>query len=177
MDRVSWQVLIAHAETEEGLAEQLAARIRAGGYQVVHTGTVMIGDSVVEEASRVLGLGGPVVLCGTIRAVGTGWAGQVVTAARRFSARVFVLQMEEAAYVNVSIHESDVALSVQTNTGAKVSGRIIVDGRPGDGVSRNVWVSSNPPLGKYGVPYARVPLVQVDRTDRFELTGLRWLRV
>lgn len=82
-------------------------------------------------------------------------------------------RMEEAAYVNVSIHEADVALSVQTNTGAKVFGRIIVDGRPGDGVSRNAWVSSNPPLGKYGVLYARVPLVQVERTDRFELTGLR----
>jgi hypothetical protein len=82
-------------------------------------------------------------------------------------------RMEEAAYVNVSIDEADVSLNVHTNTGAKVSGRVVVDGRPGDGVSRNVWVSSNPPQGTYGVSYAHVPLVRVERTDRFELTGLR----
>jgi hypothetical protein len=85
-------------------------------------------------------------------------------------------QMEEAAYVNVSIHEADVSLNVHTNTGARVSGRIIVDGKPaGDGGSRSatVLVSSNPPLRKYGPTYARVPLARVRGTDRFELAGLR----
>ena len=85
-------------------------------------------------------------------------------------------RMEEAAYVNVSIHEADVSLNVHTNTGAKVSGRIIVDGKPaadGSSPSANVWVSSNPPLGKYGPMYARVPVALVRGTDRFELTGLR----
>ncbi len=86
-------------------------------------------------------------------------------------------QMEEAAYVNVKIDEEDVSLNVQTNTGASVSGRVIVDGRPvGDDVGSklpNVWVSANPPLGKYGPSYAWVPLAQLRGTDRFELTGLR----
>ena len=82
-------------------------------------------------------------------------------------------RMEEAAYVNVSIDESDVSLRVQTNTGAKVSGRILVDGQPAGSSSRNVWVSSRPPLGQYGVAYAHPPLVKVEGTDRFELTGLR----
>jgi hypothetical protein len=62
-------------------------------------------------------------------------------------------QMEEAAYVNVSIHEADVSLNVQTNTGARVSGRILVDGRPAAGngsPSANVSVSSNPPPGWTG---------------------------
>jgi hypothetical protein len=36
-----------------------------------------------------------------------------------------------------------------------------------------VWVSANPPLGKYAPMYARVPSAQVKRTDRFELAGLR----
>lgn len=84
--------------------------------------------------------------------------------------------MEEAAYVNVSIPETDVSLSVQTNTGAKVSGRIIVDGQPAAGRGspfRNVSVSARTPLGKYGPMYARVPLAQPQGTDRFELTGLR----
>jgi hypothetical protein len=85
-------------------------------------------------------------------------------------------RMEEAAYVNVSIRETDLSLSVQTNTGARVSGRIIVDGQPAAGGGSpfpNVWVSSRPPLGKYGPTYARVPVDRVQGTDRFELTGLR----
>ena len=39
-------------------------------------------------------------------------------------------RMKEAAYVNVSIGEADVSLRVRTNTGAKVSGRVVVDGQP-----------------------------------------------
>ena len=68
------------------------------------------------------------------------------------------------------------SLNVHTNTGARVSGRIIVDGKPaGDGgaPSATVLVSSNPPLRKYGPTYARVPLARVRGTDRFELAGLR----
>jgi hypothetical protein len=85
-------------------------------------------------------------------------------------------EMKEAAYVNVSIHEADVSLNVQTNTGARVSGRILIDGLPAAPSGpplENVSVSSNPPLGKYGPTYARVPLVLPRGTDRFELTGLR----
>ena len=39
-------------------------------------------------------------------------------------------QTGEAAYVNVSVGNEDVSLDVQTNRGARVSGRLIVDGRP-----------------------------------------------
>ncbi|HEV8397248.1 MAG TPA: carboxypeptidase-like regulatory domain-containing protein [Vicinamibacterales bacterium] len=82
-------------------------------------------------------------------------------------------RMEEAAYVKVSINEADVSLRVQTNTGAKVSGRVIVDGEPGDRTSRYASVFSMKPFGKYGFSYAREQAVHVERTDRFELTGLR----
>jgi hypothetical protein len=86
-------------------------------------------------------------------------------------------RMEEAAYVNVTIDQEDVSLTVQTNTGARVSGRITVDGRSAadapDSEFPTVWLSANPPLGKYGPMYARVPLAQVRGTDRFELAGLR----
>ena len=80
---MKWKVLIAHANGEEHLAEKLAKPLREGGYQVVHTGTVVVGQSIVAEASKVLQEGGPVVLCGTVRAVGTGWARTIVNAARR----------------------------------------------------------------------------------------------
>jgi hypothetical protein len=84
--------------------------------------------------------------------------------------------MEEAVYVNVSIDEADVSLNVQTNTGAKVSGRIVVDGRPaadGDSLSPKASISANPPLGTLGVSYARVPVARAQATGRFELAGLR----
>jgi len=82
-------------------------------------------------------------------------------------------KIEEAAYVHVSIDGTDLSVRVQTNAGAKVSGRIIVDGLPGDRAVRDVSVSSNPPFGTYGVSYAHVPLFHGQRTERFELTGLR----
>jgi len=83
----------------------------------------------------------------------------------------------EAAYVNLTVGNEDLSLNVQTNTGASVSGRVIVDGRPlGDEASpaaQNVSVSANRPAGQYGFSYAEVPLAPVRSSDRFELRGLR----
>src|ERR1044071_5319165 len=95
------QVLIAHAEGEESLAEKLAVPIRQAGYEVVHRGTLIVGESIVEEVSKALGAGAPVVLCGTVEAMGTGWAYQVVNAARQNyrRSRIFAVQMEQKAYV------------------------------------------------------------------------------
>jgi len=96
----TWKVLIAHAEEEEHLAEKLAEPLRKIGYDVAHQGTVLVGESVIEEASKILSLGGPVVLCGTVRAMGTSWATRVVRAASNHSGvHIFVVQMEEEAYV------------------------------------------------------------------------------
>ncbi|GIF50489.1 TIR domain-containing protein [Asanoa ferruginea] len=96
---MSVTVLIAHANGEEDRAKELAAPIQAAGYDVHYGATVLVGESVVEETQKVLNAGGPVVLCGTIRAVGTPWARRVVNAARQANRqnRVFVVQMEEDA--------------------------------------------------------------------------------
>ncbi|GAA1839976.1 NACHT domain-containing protein [Asanoa iriomotensis] len=96
---MSVTVLIAHARGEEDRAEELAGPIRAAGYTVHHGDTVLVGDSVVRETQKLLNAGGPVVLCGTIRAMGTSWARRVVNAARDANRqnRVFVVQMEEDA--------------------------------------------------------------------------------
>ena len=108
---MDWKVLIAHAEGEEDLAERLAGPIRDAGYEVAHRGTVVVGESVVEEASKVLSTGGPVVLCGTVKAVGTGWAHRLVNAARqRPQVRVFAVQMEKDAYVQMLSLDGTVAL-------------------------------------------------------------------
>jgi len=83
----------------------------------------------------------------------------------------------EAAYVNVTVGNEDLSLNVQTNTGASVSGRVIVDGRPlrdeAGATVRNVTVSANRPPGQYGFSYAEVPLADVRDGDRFQLRGLR----
>lgn len=108
---MAWQVLIAHAEGEEALAEKLAGPIRDAGYEVAHRGTVMVGESVTEEASKVLNSGGPVVLCGTIKALGTGWAHRLVNAARQNQrTRVFAVQMEKDAYVQMLSLDDSVAV-------------------------------------------------------------------
>lgn len=97
---MTWQILIAHAAGEEQLADALAEPLRQAGYSVAHRGTVLVGESVVEEASKVLSLGGPVVLCGTVEAMGTPWAHRIINAARGYAhVRVFAVQMEERAYV------------------------------------------------------------------------------
>jgi uncharacterized protein (DUF2141 family) len=83
---------------------------------------------------------------------------------------------EEAAYVNVSIGGEDVSLRVQTNGGANVSGRVVIDGRPAaDGGSqpRKVWISAHPPPGTLGISYTSASRARMQGTDRFELAGLR----
>src|ERR687886_2681 len=100
MKNLTWQVLIVHAKGEENFAEQLAEPIREAGYVVAHRGTVMVGESFTEEASKVLGADSPVVLCGTIKALGTKWTRHIVNAARQsYRTRVFCVQMEEEADV------------------------------------------------------------------------------
>ncbi len=107
---MTWKVLIAHANGDDKLAEALAGPLRQAGYDVAHESTVCVGESVVEEASKVLQLGGPVVLCATVRALGTAWARRVTAAARRHDGvRVFVVQCEAEADVDQVSFDEKVA--------------------------------------------------------------------
>jgi len=54
---MSVKVLIAHAKGEESEAEKLAGPIRSEGYEVAHEGTVMVGESVIAEVSKLAGRG------------------------------------------------------------------------------------------------------------------------
>ncbi|MDZ8223550.1 NB-ARC domain-containing protein, partial [Nostoc sp. ChiVER01] len=114
MSERNWQVYIAHHPKEEDLAEELAKHIREAGYEVVHRGTVMVGESFTEEVSKVLSTGGAVVFCGTSRALGTRWASQIANAARQQTSsrqtRVFCLQMEEDADVGRLSFDECIAL-------------------------------------------------------------------
>ncbi|MGK5682331.1 HEAT repeat domain-containing protein [Actinoplanes sp. URMC 104] len=98
---MSRPVVIAHAAGDEQYAETLADSITAAGYAVVHAGTVLVGDSIIEEVSRALSVGAPIVLCGTIRAMGTPWAHRVVNAARGMNLEtpVYGVAIEQDAYL------------------------------------------------------------------------------
>ena len=93
-------VLLAHADDDEHLAKELARPLERAGYQVVYRGSMLVGESLHAEASKALSAGAPVVLCGTITAMGTPWAHTVVNAARQHaSARIFAVQMDKLAYL------------------------------------------------------------------------------
>lgn len=84
-------------------------------------------------------------------------------------------RLEEAAYVHVTVADRDLSLNVQTNTGARVSGRVLVDGVPLSAVAGvgGVSVFAHQPWGYTGLTYAEVPRAETHGTDRFELIGLR----
>ncbi|MCI5168401.1 MAG: TIR domain-containing protein, partial [Candidatus Electrothrix sp. GM3_4] len=93
------KVLIAHAEGEVEQAEKFDESLREAGYEPIHYGTILVGESLTEEAGKVLNSNGPVVLCGTIKATGTRFARRLVNAARSGggAVRVFPVRIEEEA--------------------------------------------------------------------------------
>jgi hypothetical protein len=93
-------VYVVHAEGEEPQAELLALPLREAGYDVIHNGTVVVGESLIGWAMRAVTGGAPVVLCATSRAIGSAWAHQIVNAGHSGGrTQVFVVQMERQAYV------------------------------------------------------------------------------
>ncbi|MBE5316717.1 MAG: NACHT domain-containing protein [Xanthomonadales bacterium] len=96
-------MLIVHAEGEESWAELLAEPIRKAGYEPIHYGTILVGDSFTEEASNLLAANGPLVLCGTIKAAGTGLPYRLLNAARSQRSKIFIfpVRMEANAHLEV----------------------------------------------------------------------------
>jgi hypothetical protein len=95
------RILIAHALDEEPVAELLSKPLAEGGYTPVHTGALLVGQSLSNEVSKLISVGTPVLLCGTVRAMGTGWAHRLVQAAKQsHSSQVLAVQMEREAYLD-----------------------------------------------------------------------------
>jgi hypothetical protein len=98
---MDWNVVIVHAEGEEYYAKKLAAPMRKAGYTVHHGGLVLVGESITEQTARALSTGGPVVLCGTVKAAGTRWPQWLVDVVRTAPGprRLFTARLEAAAYI------------------------------------------------------------------------------
>jgi hypothetical protein len=99
-----WKATIVHEPDDEGLAVRLAKRIEAAGYDVHSDGSVLPGESYVEEMDKAIGSGGPVILCGTKRAVGAMWVSRILHSARAHlrsgsvpAVRVFAVKLEAGA--------------------------------------------------------------------------------
>ncbi|MCE7003959.1 tetratricopeptide repeat protein [Kibdelosporangium philippinense] len=92
-------VYVVCAQGEEDLAEKLAEPLRDTGYEVTHDGTVLVGESRIGNAMKAMAAGVPIVLCATARSVGSAWAHKIVNAGYAGANRVFVVQMDEQAYV------------------------------------------------------------------------------
>jgi hypothetical protein len=139
-----------------------------------------LGQPLGREASATLNVVSDVQLSSSMRQASRQDSGRLVFSDVPFGEYYLVVstssRLEEAAYVNVTV-DGDVTLKVQTNAGARVSGRVVVQGRPrdtrGGGPSPNVAVSATRPPGKYGPNYVKEPLAHPQGTDTFELTGLR----
>ena len=83
-------------------------------------------------------------------------------------------RQEEAAYVNVKV-DGDVTLKVQTNSGAKISGRFVFQGPPRSANNSRVSpiVTVARPPGKMGPSYTQETPDRARGTDKFEFSGLR----
>jgi hypothetical protein len=83
---------------------------------------------------------------------------------------------QEGAYAEVTVRSGSTAFALQTNTGATISGRIIVNGQPAgsSGTERlNAHVYASAPPRMFGYRYFNSRPIQPENTDRFTITGLR----
>jgi hypothetical protein len=97
---MSTKILLAHAPGDEEIAKNIARPLKAVGYDVRDHDAVQLGESVTQAAANLLAAGAPVVMCATVRALGTKWARMVINAARQYpSVKVFIMQMDQEADV------------------------------------------------------------------------------
>ncbi len=103
-------IIIAHDEDEGALAEELASPLRVAGYQVVHEGTVMVGDSIVGTLNQKLASGAIVVVCGTKAALGNPWPKHLAHTARSHgNRRLYLAKMHPRADAELLAGDDPVA--------------------------------------------------------------------
>ncbi len=104
------QIVIAHDEDDAALATQVARPLQDAGYEPLHLGTVLVGESLTEQASNLLAAGAPVVICATRLAMGSEWPKRLAFAARqRTPSLLFVAHMEAKADVKAVALDDTVA--------------------------------------------------------------------
>jgi osmoprotectant transport system substrate-binding protein len=97
-------VLVAHAAGDEAPAAELGDRLKQAGYEIAHRGPLLTGvigekgETLADEAVPALVADGPVVVCGTVGAVGSGWASRLDQVSVRYPEVPFYpVRMESGA--------------------------------------------------------------------------------
>jgi HEAT repeat protein len=113
---------IAHTSGDAQLADRLAGQLSRAGYHVAYKGPVLAdesGDSLADDATAVLAPGCPLFVCGTVRALGTGWAHRLAKATGRHpDALVLPVRMEKGAYLEMLGWEAAIAEWCRDEDGA-----------------------------------------------------------
>lgn len=112
------KVLLIHHKDEEALASTVAMPVKEAGYEVFYRGTVGVGDSEIYEVSKLINEGVPAVLCATERAMGTKLPKLFANAVRASSGKLFIVQMEEGADIEIFTFAQEIALYWQNKTKA-----------------------------------------------------------
>ncbi|WP_285741876.1 tetratricopeptide repeat protein [Lentzea sp. NBRC 105346] len=123
-------VLIAVADGEQSVARQLIGPLRARGHKVSET-MLTLDQTGVATAVRALESGALLVVCATVRAIGTRWTREIIDGGDRD--RIFVVQLEADADVTHFAERVLVAEAVEHLVDA-VTAQFPPDGvvQPGD---------------------------------------------
>jgi HEAT repeat protein/energy-coupling factor transporter ATP-binding protein EcfA2 len=94
-------ILLAYENGDEHLVEKIENKLKEKKFNVWSRDSLFIGESVTEEVSKLLDNGGPIVICATIRSLGTGFVKRIFNAAKvNPRSKIFILRIEKDAYIN-----------------------------------------------------------------------------
>jgi HEAT repeat protein/bifunctional DNase/RNase len=98
-----WDVVLVRSDddVDERLCEPLASRLIAAGYGVIDPLRAEVGQSALMVINMALNAGLPALLCGTKRAAGDDRCHHLVAAIRRRENKLYVLQLEPGAHLDL----------------------------------------------------------------------------
>ncbi|MDQ0030908.1 ATP-binding protein [Arthrobacter bambusae] len=95
------RVYLLFAENEHEALLPIISRLKEAGYEPVHPGTVLVGQSIVGEAQQVRASGIPIILFATAKTMGSEWTAKLVNAANSSGEnRILVLKVDRDALVS-----------------------------------------------------------------------------
>lgn len=95
------KVYLLFGENEHDALTPIISKLQDAGYEPVHPGTVLVGESIVGEAQQVLASGIPIILFATVKTMGSEWTAKLVNAANSSGEnRILVLKMDRDALVS-----------------------------------------------------------------------------
>jgi hypothetical protein len=156
------------------------ALLSAPLYRVTVNAVDATGAPVVPRTTPALKRLGHVDLDSTVRTIDSGGKSQFVFAdvpPGDYDVFVDAKYRQERGYSRVKVADADLSVTVRTNAGARISGRIAFRGSlpPADGSTSSVYVMARRPYGTFGLSYMEESQTSTRATalGPFELKGVR----